>query len=142
MLVESGIEAVLSDNVQKEIWVKFLRLNTYAGMAALTRFPLGKALGDPDVREMALACMKETEAIARRKGIEFEEGTLEAMIADTQQGFSAVKPSMLLDLERGRKLELDIFQRTMVRMGEEMGVPTPVNRFIYTALKLIAEGTG
>ncbi len=140
MLAGAGIEAVLSTDVQKEIWVQYLRLNTYAGMAALTRFPLGTSFADPEIAEMALACMKETETIARKKGIDLDEGISEAMIADSRKGFSAVKPSMLLDLERGRKLELEIFQGAMVRLGEEMGVPTPVNRFIYAALKLHANG--
>lgn len=142
MLAGAGIAAVLSPDIQKEIWVKYLRLNTYAGMAALTRFPLGTSLGDPEIATMALACMKETETIARKKGIDLDEGISEAMIADAQKGFSSVKPSMLLDLERGRKLELDIFQGAVVRMGEELGVPTPVNRFIHAALKLHADGAG
>jgi 2-dehydropantoate 2-reductase len=49
---------------------------------------------------------------------------------------------MLLDLERGRRMELEVFQGAAVRMGRELGVPTPVNDFIYAALKLHAQGSG
>ena len=53
---------------------------------------------------------------------------------------SPVKPSMALDLERGRRMELDVFQGTMVRLGEQLDVPTPVNRLIYAALKPYKDG--
>ena len=142
MLKVADIESVLSENIQQEIWTKFLRLNTYAGIAALTRLSLGVALADAEVREMALACMRETEAIAGRKGIQFDDGTIEGFMADAQGSFAQVKPSMLLDLERGRRMELEVFQGAAVRMGRELGVPTPVNDFIYAALKLHAQGSG
>ena len=138
----AGIETVLSEDIQKEIWIKFLRLNTYAGIAALTRLPIGTAVADADVRELALACMAETLEIAKKKGVTLEDGIEARFMAEAQQGFAKVKPSMLLDLERGRRMELDVFQGTTVRMGKELGVPTPVNQFIYAALKLHAEGSG
>jgi 2-dehydropantoate 2-reductase len=141
VMTGAGIESVLSEHIQKDIWMKFLRLNTYAGIAALTRLPLGPTLEDADVREMALACFNETEAIARAKGVAVDEGFGEVIIADAQGPLAHLKPSMLLDLERGRRMELEVFQGTTVRMGKELGVPTPVNQFIYAALKLHAEGS-
>ena len=43
---------------------------------------------------------------------------------------------MLQDLERGRRLELPWLSGTIVRLGQELGVPTPTHTFIVTALKL------
>ena len=48
---------------------------------------------------------------------------------------------MLLDLEQGRKLEVEALNGTAARLGEELGIPTPVNRFIYAVLKPHANGT-
>ncbi len=141
MMTGAGIPSELSHDIQKEIWIKYLRLNTFAGMAALTRMPLGATLADPDVRAMAVECMRETELIARKKGVAIAEGTSEALIAEAVEKMAAVKPSMLFDLERGRRLELDIFQGAAVSMGREVGVPTPVNSFIHTALKPHAAGS-
>ena len=47
-----------------------------------------------------------------------------------------MKSSMLQDLERGRRLELPWLSGTIVRLGQELGVPTPTHTFIVTALKL------
>ena len=51
-----------------------------------------------------------------------------------------MKPSMLRDLENGNQLELDIFQGAVIRLGEKLGVSTPVNKIIHAALTLYAHG--
>ena len=51
-----------------------------------------------------------------------------------------MKPSMLHDLENGNQLELDIFQGAVIRLGEKLGVSTPVNKLIHAALTLYADG--
>jgi 2-dehydropantoate 2-reductase len=48
---------------------------------------------------------------------------------------SNARSSMLEDLERGRRLELPWLSGTVVRVGQDVGVDTPVHRFITTALK-------
>ena len=97
-------------------------------------------MADPDVSEVALACMEETEDIARHKGVSLPEGFSRDWVSRVSKGNSPIKPSLLLDLERGRKLELDLCQGAILRLGTELGVPTPVNRFIFTARKLHADG--
>ncbi|MCK5274005.1 MAG: 2-dehydropantoate 2-reductase, partial [Alphaproteobacteria bacterium] len=51
-----------------------------------------------------------------------------------------MKASMLGDLERGNRLELEWLTGAVVRLGRELGVPTPVSDTIYAVLKLHAEG--
>jgi len=51
-----------------------------------------------------------------------------------------MKASMLGDLERGNRLELEWLTGAVVRLGCELGVPTPVSDTIYAVLKLHAEG--
>ncbi len=47
---------------------------------------------------------------------------------------------MLLDLENGRRIELDWLSGAVARFGDDLGVPTPVHHVIYAALKLYANG--
>ena len=49
---------------------------------------------------------------------------------------------MQLDLERGKRLELDWLNGEVVRLGEELGVETPENAAVYEALKPYAMGKG
>jgi 2-dehydropantoate 2-reductase len=48
----------------------------------------------------------------------------------------ATKPSMLRDLERGKRLEIDALNGAVSRFGHQLSVPTPANDFIYATLKL------
>ena len=47
------------------------------------------------------------------------------------------KPSTLQDQERGRKTEVEMFSGTVVRLGEELGIDTPVNRVLYHGIKVL-----
>ena len=50
------------------------------------------------------------------------------------------KPSLLVDLEHGRRLEIEAWNGALVRYGKAAGVPTPVNEVIYACLKPYANG--
>jgi len=52
----------------------------------------------------------------------------------------AAHGSMLQDLKMGRRLELESLNGTVVRLGQELGIPTPLNFAIYAALKAYAGG--
>ena len=70
------------------------------------------------------------------------EDFVAATLARTDQLPAAMKSSMLEDLERGKRLELAWLSGAIVRMGRELGVPTPVHGFITTSLKLHASSRG
>jgi 2-dehydropantoate 2-reductase len=53
---------------------------------------------------------------------------------------AAAHGSMLQDLKMGRRLEVESLNGTVVRLGQEVGLPTPLNFAIYAALKAYAEG--
>ena len=138
----AGIQAELSEDIRREIWQKYLFLSTMAGMTSLTRQTLGPVRKDPDTRAMLVACLRELEALARKEGIALDDDAEQKMLAMADSLPEGMKPSMLLDLERGRALELEALQGAAVRLGKKLGVPTPVNEFIYAALKLHAGGAG
>jgi 2-dehydropantoate 2-reductase len=66
------------------------------------------------------------------------------MVEDVARAYAALPPqtksSMLEDLERGRRLELPWLSGAVVRLGEEVRVPTPTHRFITTVLKPFIDG--
>jgi 2-dehydropantoate 2-reductase len=139
-LREAGIEAEQVADIQAALWTKFMFLAPSSGMATLTRLHIGLVRSDPDTRAMLIEAMKEIEAVARAKHIALKPGILAEMIARMDGLPTELKPSMALDLDRGRPLEIEALSGTVARMGREMGIPTPINAFIYTALKLHMHG--
>ena len=136
----AGIDATLSDHVLNDVWAKFALLAAFSGVGSVTRKPIGPILADPDTRKLFGDAIAETVAVAKAKGVD-----LGADFVARQEAFSVTiapdaKASMLLDLEAGRRLELDWMSGAVARIGDELGVPTPVHHFIYAALKLDAGG--
>jgi 2-dehydropantoate 2-reductase len=131
----AGFQATLSETVEVDIWTKFVRLSVFSGMTAVTRCPIGPVVGDPDLLAMLQAAVLEAMTVARAKGVPVPPHAVQ----DVAQGYQALPPqsksSLLEDLERGRRLELPWLSGAVVRIGEQVGVDTPVHRFITTVLK-------
>ncbi len=68
---EAGFECRLSEQIEMEIWLKFVRLSAFSGMTAVTRSPLGIIRDDPDLLAMLQAAVMEGMAVAHAKQIQF-----------------------------------------------------------------------
>ncbi|MGH8677791.1 MAG: 2-dehydropantoate 2-reductase [Burkholderiales bacterium] len=137
---KAGINSALVDDIHKAIWEKFVRLVTLSAMTSLTRLPVGPIREDADTRALMLQVMEEVIAVGRAKGAKFAAD----IVADQLKTIDSYPPKMVAsmygDLWRGNRLELPWLSGTVSRYGKELGIPTPANQFVYTALKLHAEG--
>jgi 2-dehydropantoate 2-reductase len=110
-------------------------------MTAVTRSPVGPLRDDPDLVAMWQAAVLEAIAVARANGIHLPSGTLDETMAAVQAMPAATKSSLLQDLERGRRLEVPWLSGAVVRIGHDVGVETPIHRFIATVLKPHVNGS-
>jgi 2-dehydropantoate 2-reductase len=138
----AGVDISLTDTADLDRWKKFVFLVGLSGMTGATREPLGKILADPDTRTMFQAVMQEVVAVGRAKGV-----PLAPDYADDRMNYAATTPpgfkaSLLHDLERGNRLELDWLAGRVVALGRELGVPTPMNTAVYAVLKPHRMGRG
>ncbi len=132
----AGIDIALSDTIERDRWKKFVFLVGLSGATGATRKPLGPILQDPDTRAFFHNLMREVVAVAQAKGI-----SLPADFAGDRMKFADSSPptfkaSLLHDLERGNRLELDWLAGKVVELGRLLGVPTPANEAVYAMLKL------
>jgi 2-dehydropantoate 2-reductase len=130
----AGIQARLSEQIDADIWAKFVWLSVFSGVTAVTRLPVGPIRDDADLMAMCQAAGMETMAVARAKGIALPTKVYDDMVAGFQALPPQAKSSMLEDLERGRPLELPWLSGAVVRIGSELDVPTPTHRFMATVL--------
>ncbi len=139
-LSDAGIGAIASVRILPEIWEKFILLATNAGLTTLTRLPIGMLRSHDGTRALIDAGMREVEAVARAKTIEVASDIVARHHAFYDTLPAEMKSSMQVDLERGAPLELPWLSGAVVRLGEELGVPTPVHGFIAMALSPYADG--
>ena len=137
----AGIESRYSQHIWREIWGKFVLLAGVGGVCALARQPVGPVRADQELRQLYTDAVEEVLAVAAAKGIDLEtDKTRAAALAFLDSSAPDLRPSMLVDLDHGKRLELEGSAGAVVRLGRELGVATPINRAIWVALKPWADG--
>ncbi|HYQ04741.1 MAG TPA: 2-dehydropantoate 2-reductase [Polyangiaceae bacterium] len=136
-----GINAKLSENIQREIWEKYVFLVGLSATTATIRKPIGPIRENPQTRALLHDLMREVVAVGRAQGVELAED-----YADTAMGIADgvaenMFASMYHDLVRGNPLEVRWLSGGVVELGELEGVPTPLNRAVADILALHAAGT-
>jgi 2-dehydropantoate 2-reductase len=138
----AGLDIMISDDMQRERWQKFVFLVGLSGATATTRMPLGPILADPDTRQFLYNLMREVVLVARAKGVSIPENFGDDRMKFAASASQTFKSSLLHDLERGNRLEIDWLAGKVVQLGRSLGIETPANEAVYAALKLHRLGRG
>jgi 2-dehydropantoate 2-reductase len=136
----AGFEGVLSSDIMVPVWEKFILLVPLSGLNALTRLPLGEWRQDPDLLALYEAALRETVAVGLAEGVRLPPDSIDQTLAMMRSMPAHHSTSMGNDLLRGNRLELPWFAGKVVELGRRHGIPTPVNGFIYAALKPYVNG--
>ena len=133
-LDRAGVETRVSPEIQLELWRKFALLTSMAAACALCHGPIGDVLGAADGRELLDHALSEVIAVGRALGIAWTADDESRTRAALESLPAAMKPSFLVDIENGRPTEIDTLSGTVVRLGREHGVATPVHARVVREL--------
>lgn len=134
VLEAAGVKAAIPPDIQVSMWEKFLFIATVSGLGAVTRAPADIYRSLPETRQMLIAAFEEIVALARARGVMLPEDTVEKRLAFVDNLPDGLLASMQRDILEGKPSELSSQNGAVVRMGAELGVPTPVHAFIYNCL--------
>jgi 2-dehydropantoate 2-reductase len=129
----AGIPAILEADLLLARWKKLVWNIPYNGLCAIERCSTDVIMASASMRARCETIMREVVAIAAAQGRTIEDRFVEAMLRDTDE-MTPYRPSMLLDLERGRPLELEAIYRRPLRTAERAGVVCPEIRALYEQL--------
>lgn len=137
LFADTGIHFRVTEHIREEIWSKF-RLNVCNNLPqAILGAGVGCYSDSAHIKAISDGLRRELEAIAAAKGIDLSK----AAAASTHS--STVPPtarySTLQDLDAGRHTEIDMFSGALMRMGRELGIPTPYNEYTYHIIKALEE---
>jgi 2-dehydropantoate 2-reductase len=137
----AGLQTTVSDNITGAIWDKLLVNVATGALSGITRLPYGALYAVPEVEAVAVAAVAEAIAVARAQGVRLSiEHPVDAWrLAGADLG-PDFKASMLQSLEKGSVTEIDFINGAVVREGERLGIPTPVNRTLVACIKGIEKG--
>jgi 2-dehydropantoate 2-reductase len=136
---DAGVPCALSREIEAELWSKLAANCAFNPVSALGRARYGRIGSRPDSRRLLVELVAEVLAVAGAAGIRMgERDVLGATLALTHSMADATS-SMAQDLARGRRTEIDALNGFVARRGEELGVPTPLNRSLAVLVKLLEE---
>ncbi|HMK72753.1 MAG TPA: ketopantoate reductase family protein [Myxococcaceae bacterium] len=130
----AGIESRASTDIQLELWEKLVFIASLATVCGLARTAIGAVRSAPHGHAFIAAAVNEAVAVGRARGVRFGEEVAPRVIATVEGLAEGMRPSFLLDLERGGPTELDALMGALARMGAAAGVPTPVHSAATAAL--------
>ncbi len=141
---EAGIPADAVDNIQSHIWAKALYNAALNPLSAIFRVSYGElahhqsfAIIEEVIHEAFNVARAENIRLFWNRAEEYLEYLRREQIPLTEKHRS----SMLRDIERGKKTEIDFLNGVFVDLGKEHGIPTPVNETIVRMIKFLEERT-
>jgi 2-dehydropantoate 2-reductase len=134
ILIRAGVTAAIPPDIQVAMWEKFLQTAAFSGVGAVTRAPVGTLRTLPETRSLLEQVMREIFAVARARNVALPADAIPKAMAQIDSFPPGGTNSTQRDLMAGRPSELDAHTGAVVRLGQEMGVPTPLNSFIYQSL--------
>lgn len=132
--LNAGITTKLADDIQTEIWSKFLFISTISAIGALTRVTMGEMLDSPEIKDIMHKTAAEIVAVAKAKGIYLSDALVDKQFQVIESQPHNTTSSLQRDMMEGKPSELEAQTGTVVKMGIELGIPTPINSFIYYCL--------
>jgi 2-dehydropantoate 2-reductase len=131
----AGFRVATYDDVARLVWEKLICNVAFSGPCGATALTIGRVMADTGAWEVAGRCADEALAVARATGVALEIEAARDHVRAFGEKIPGAKPSVLLDLEAGRRCEIDYINGAIVRLGAETGVPTPTNEVVTAIVK-------
>jgi len=137
----ANILCSITNNIQKEQWKKLIWNTAFNPLTTLTRSTPKELLSVPETELIVRKIMMETLNVANKIGINIDGNIVNGHIESTRK-LDNSKTSMLQDLVKGKRLEIDAINGAVIAKGKEAGIPTPYNDILYSLLKHLSVKAG
>ena len=134
LVSDAALATECVSDIKKPAWKKTILNAVLAPLSALLGFTMAEIMTCAETRSLVELLFQEGIAVAKHLGYDYGEEFF-------QQGMEYLsaaghhKPSMLIDIEKGRPTEIDFINGKIVAYGDKLDIPVPVNRAIYSLVK-------
>lgn len=135
IFVSAGIDSNVYHNMRYMLWRKWM-INIGSNQVSVLTGAKFKYFGAfEEIVVLVRAAISEIVEISYKLNIGLTQKDIDDIVQILIDYPPEKKTSMLQDIEARRQTEIDCFAGTVIKLGEEYGVPTPVNRILYYAIK-------
>jgi 2-dehydropantoate 2-reductase len=137
LLAQADIPVVVSADIQKSLWEKLVFISAFSGIATLTGLPVAEILAQAPTRDLYRTVLRETATVAWAAQVNVAPDIVEQTMYYLDIGGDPGESSMAVDFQRRRRIEVEAIHGAVVRHGQRVQVPTPVNATLYAALTVM-----
>jgi 2-dehydropantoate 2-reductase len=140
VMAAADIQVTAAPDARVPIWDKFVYLAAFSGFTGASRLAIGHIWKYPHVQEMFYAASREIAAVAKAEGVTISADrftTLEEYMAKIPP---STRSSLLIDLEQGKRIEVEALQGAAVRRAKKHGIDVPIMSTLYALLQPWANG--
>ncbi len=135
LLEEAGIRTRITADVRSELWAKLVVNASINPLAALAGVTNGRLVQDPALRRLLENVAREAAAVARAAGARVDAEDLVRRARLVARRTAANRASMLQDLDRGRRTEIDAITGAVLREAQRSGLDVPLNRAVFALVE-------
>lgn len=140
VMAPADIQVTAVPDARTPLWDKFVYLVPFSGFTGVARLPIGYIWTFPHVRDMFYAAAREVAAIAAAEGVALSPDRWETLDEYMTNIPAATRSSLLIDLEQGKRIEVEALQGAALRRAAAHLIPVPIVSTLYAALKAWAGG--
>jgi 2-dehydropantoate 2-reductase len=135
LFTEAGILTTISPDIRAEIWLKAAVNAAINPATAITGLKNGALLMSKELTRLMELAASEVAAVAMGRGVDLDPELTIKKAKEVATLTADNKSSMLQDIERCKRTEIESICGAIVRYGETAGVETPVNRALLALVK-------
>ncbi len=132
---KAGFQTIISDNIKRLVWEKIFINVAINPFGALTGLRNGELLTVPQLKGAMKAAILEGIQVTEKLGLNINKQSSIDKAFKVAERTAMNKNSMLQDIEKGKKTEIDFINGALVKNGEEVGIPCPINTVLTALIK-------
>jgi 2-dehydropantoate 2-reductase len=137
----AGVNASVTDNIERDVWSKFVLFSAMSGVTAAARCTIGDIVESDPLSKLFMQIMTETAEVARAMGIALPAETERDTWERAKSLPINMRASTAIDLEKGHPLEIDWISGSAYRLANKIGIKAPANESIYALLSHYKNGS-
>jgi len=135
VLASADIQVTPVADARVPIWDKYVYLVAFSGFTGASRLAIGHIWKYPHVQNVFYACSREIAAIAKAEGVTISPNRFDTLQEYMTNLPGTTRSSLLIDLEQGKRIEVEALQGAAVRRAKKHNVPVPIVSTLYALLK-------
>ena len=135
LLADVGIVASVTSDIRTELWSKLVVNASINPIAALAELPNGRIVRDKHLLAVVEMVCREATEVAKAEGARVDQEELRHRTLLVAKRTAANRASMLQDLDRHHRTEIDAITGSIVRAAKRHRIPVPLNAALYALVR-------